>query len=55
MIDSGTTLSYFPNEIYFQIENYVKKFCAEDNRCMGSIFSTDVGLCFKLNKNINTF
>ncbi len=54
MIDSGTTLSYFPNDIYNDILSYIRQYCKRFNKCMGELFKSDLGHCFKLNKNINT-
>lgn len=55
LIDSGTTLTYVPEDMYNKIENTIKNFCSQENRCMGDIYTkNNLGLCFKLRKNINT-
>ncbi len=53
IIDSGTTVSYIPNELHFKILKEVKDFCSIPNKCMGEAFSSDFGRCFKVNKNID--
>lgn len=53
IIDSGTTLTYFPKTIFQSIEEKIKSFCLETNRCLGKLKKTDSGMCFEPNENIN--
>jgi len=53
VIDSGTTISYFPRNLYSDVERQINNFCAQINRCLGDSFITENGMCFKLKDNIN--
>ncbi len=53
VIDSGTTISYFPRELYKNVEKQINEFCSQINRCLGDSYKTDAGLCFKLKDNVN--
>ena len=48
-IDSGTTLSYFPLNLYEKLKNKTNDFISD--KYLGKIFDTDMGICIKLNKN----
>lgn len=53
IIDSGTTISYFPNELYKNIMQKVNEYCSRINKCLGDSHKTDIGQCFRLKENIN--
>jgi hypothetical protein len=52
IIDSGTTLSYFPRKLYNDVEKQINVVCSEINRCMGDSYTAEIGICFKLKENI---
>lgn len=53
IIDSGTTLSYFPKKLYTEIEKQINVVCSEINRCLGDSFTAEVGICYKLKENVS--
>lgn len=53
IIDSGTTISYLPKNLYSDIQKQIDYFCSQINRCMGDSFHTEIGQCYKLKENIN--
>jgi hypothetical protein len=53
IIDSGTTVSYFPVNIFNKIKQYIYNYCSQVNKCLGDYFESDLGICFKLKININ--
>jgi len=53
VIDSGTTVSYFPRDLYNKLKTKVNEFCSQLNRCLGDSFEADMGICFRLKTNIN--
>jgi hypothetical protein len=58
IIDSGTTVSYIPLELYDKIKLQIREFCSKDNdnnnknKCLGDINESEMGICFKLNSNV---
>lgn len=54
VIDSGTTISYFPRRLYNDLERYINQFCSQINRCLGDSYTSDIGFCFKVKDNIST-
>lgn len=46
-------MTYLPSSIYKDLEKAVSSFCSAPNRCMGAVKNANVGLCYKLNQNIN--
>ena len=49
IIDSGTTISYFPTEVFNEIEEKVKSICnsyENKNACGKYAYDKDLGLCF---------
>ena len=53
VIDSGTTVSYIPTNLYNKIKTQINEFCSQLNRCLGDSFESDMGICFRLKTNIN--
>ncbi len=53
VIDSGTTVSYFPRDLYSKLKKEVNEFCSQINKCLGDSFNSDMGICFRLKTNIN--
>jgi hypothetical protein len=55
VLDSGTTISYFPSEIFIQISNLLELFCSQSDKCIGVAQKkiSEKGICFLLEKNIN--
>jgi hypothetical protein len=53
IIDSGTTLSYFPKKLYTEFEKQINVVCSEINRCLGDSFTAEVGICYKLKENVS--
>ncbi len=54
LVDSGTTITYFPTQIFSELQNQINSFCKKTNRCMG--YSKPMGdftLCYKMNENVN--
>lgn len=55
MIDSGTTFSYFPTELFKLIETHFKWFCASDaeNNCKAKLqFEKQGYLCWEYNPSM---
>jgi hypothetical protein len=46
-------MTYLPSSIYKELDKAVNSFCSTPNRCMGAVKKANVGLCYKLNQNIN--
>ena len=53
IIDSGTTISYFPNGLYNNLMQRVNEYCSRINKCLGDSHKTEIGQCYKLKENIN--
>jgi len=53
VIDSGTTVSYFPRDLYNKLKQTIFEYCSQLNRCLGDSFESDMGICFRLKININ--
>lgn len=55
IIDSGTTVSYFPNKIYNDLIKRTNEYCSKLNKCLGDNFThKDFGSCYKVKDNIST-
>ncbi len=53
IIDSGTTLSYFPANLYNEMEKQINIECSKIDKCLGDSFTTQIGMCFKRKDNIS--
>lgn len=53
VIDSGTTLSYLPSQLYDSVMKQFDEYCTQVNKCLGKSYTSADGVCFTLKKNIN--
>ena len=53
IVDSGTTISYFPKTLYTEVEKQINIFCSQVHKCLGDSYPTDNGLCFKIKENVS--
>jgi hypothetical protein len=53
IIDSGSTISYFPRNMYSEIEKQINIFCSQIDKCLGDSYPTENGLCFKRKETIS--
>jgi hypothetical protein len=53
IIDSGSTISYFPRNLYSEVEKQINIFCSQLEKCLGDSYATENGLCFKLKEFIS--
>lgn len=53
IIDSGTTISYLPSKLFSQIERLVNVFCSQIDKCMGNMYTSTLGMCFKVKNSVN--
>lgn len=51
VIDSGTTISYFPKNLFFDFEKQLNIYCSQIDKCLGNSYSTESGICYKLKEN----
>ena len=53
IIDSGTTISYFPKFFFEQVNQFVKEYCNETQRgnCGKIRYDSELGNCFSFNNN----
>jgi hypothetical protein len=53
VLDSGTTISYFPSDIFNRITNLIELFCSQNDKCIGVSYKkfSERGICFVLDKN----
>lgn len=54
IIDSGSTITYIPQNIYNSFRNATEKFCSQPSRCLGTPSITEAGVCLSLYQNINS-
>ena len=53
IIDSGTTLSMFPDSLFNSIMGQFNEFCNFKDKCLGKRFISSEGTCFFLNIDID--
>lgn len=55
IIDSGTTVTYFPVKIYNDLIKGTNEYCSKLNKCLGDNFvHKDFGSCYKLKNGVTT-
>ena len=52
IIDSGTTISYFPKSLYSQIEKLINIYCSQIDKCLGDMYNDSIGMCFKVKPKV---
>jgi hypothetical protein len=55
IIDSGTTMTYFPEPVAKELTNVFDRYCLKPGKCIGDSHMTELGQCYKLNKKNITY
>jgi hypothetical protein len=53
IIDSGTTISYFPEPLVKSIMDKFNQFCAQPSKCLGDSHTTEIGECYKVKNGLS--
>jgi hypothetical protein len=54
IIDSGSTLTYLPRNLFNNIIKRINSYCSQIDKCLGNSFtSNEMGLCFNAKKNVD--
>jgi hypothetical protein len=52
IIDSGTTISYFPEPLVKSVMEKIDHYCAQPDKCLGDPHMTEIGQCYKVKSNV---
>lgn len=53
IIDSGTTITYIPSHLFSQIDKLINVYCSQIDKCLGDIYSANMGICFKVKSGVS--